>query len=104
MAMFKCPYCGAVTEKDGICNECDVGRVVPFYGEPPKDVPINLGVETIGIYNNPEPKCVTAKLVIGILSMVLFCIEEAELSFHVYDMEHWSTVVDTAPVTIKFDD
>ena len=30
-------------------------------------------------------------------------IEEVELSFHVYDMEHWNTVVDTAPVTIKFD-
>ena len=30
-------------------------------------------------------------------------IEEVELSFHVYDMEHWDTVVDTAPVTIKFE-
>ncbi len=30
-------------------------------------------------------------------------IEEVELSFHVYDMEHWETIVDTAPVTIKFE-
>ncbi len=70
--MFKCPYCGAVTEKDGICSECDVGRVIPLYGEPPKDVPLNLGVEVVGDHKIPEPKCITAKLVIGILSMVMF--------------------------------
>ncbi len=31
MAKFKCPYCGAISDKDGICRNCDVGRVVPYY-------------------------------------------------------------------------
>lgn len=30
-------------------------------------------------------------------------IDEIELSFHVFDVEHWDTIVDTAPVTINFD-
>lgn len=30
-------------------------------------------------------------------------IESVELSFHVYDMDTWDTIVDTSPVTINFD-
>jgi hypothetical protein len=30
-------------------------------------------------------------------------IETVELSFHIYDMETWDTIVDTAPITINFD-
>jgi len=30
-------------------------------------------------------------------------IDEIELSFHVFDMDYWNTMVDTAPVTINFD-
>ncbi len=70
MAWFKCPYCGAITDKDGICRECDVGRVMPYYGEPGNESQTPTAV----IYDAPQPKCVTAKLVIGILSMVMFFI------------------------------
>ena len=30
-------------------------------------------------------------------------IETVELSFHIFDMETWDTIVDTAPITINFE-
>ena len=29
MAKFKCPYCGETQNADGICKNCDIGRVPP---------------------------------------------------------------------------
>lgn len=29
MAKFKCPYCGGTQNTDGICKNCDIGRVQP---------------------------------------------------------------------------
>ncbi len=30
---YKCGYCGAITDKPGMCKNCDMGVVSPFYDE-----------------------------------------------------------------------
>ena len=30
MAKFKCPYCGALSDQDGFCKQCDLARVEPY--------------------------------------------------------------------------
>ena len=57
--MFKCPYCGAITNKDGICRECDVAHVVPYYGKR---------------QTNASKATIKIRLVLGVLCIALSAI------------------------------
>lgn len=77
MSSFKCPYCGAISDKDGICRNCDVGRVVPFYTPTPRGVNKPFIIIAIIIAVLWSIFCIVGK---AYISMFLFILSAAEFT------------------------